>query len=135
VALTLGVYAVTGRLVTTATVAAVLTVLGYSVNDTIIVFDRIRENTHYMKKESYGSMVDLSIRQTIVRSLNTAITTLIPLAVILLFGGPTLNDFAFALVIGIASGAYSSVFIASPLLTIWKEREPKYRKRAAAEGA
>ncbi len=135
VALTLGVYAITGRLVTTATVAAVLTVLGYSVNDTIIVFDRIRENTHYMKKESYGSMVDLSIRQTIVRSLNTAITTLIPLAAILLFGGPTLNDFAFALVIGIASGAYSSVFIASPLLVIWKEREPKYRKRAAAEGA
>lgn len=135
VGLTLGVYAFTGRLVTTATVAAVLTILGYSVNDTIIVFDRVRENTHYMKKESYGSMVDLSIRQTVVRSLNTAITTLIPLAVILLFGGPTLKDFAFALVIGIASGAYSSIFIASPLLVIWKHREPTYRKRAAAEEA
>ena len=133
--LTLAVYAFTGRLVTTATVAAVLTILGYSINDTIIVFDRIRENTHYMKKESYASMVDLSIRQTIVRSINTAITMLIPLAAILLFGGPTLKDFAFALVIGIASGAYSSIFIASPLLVIWKEREPKYRKRAAAEGA
>lgn len=116
-------------------VAAILTVVGYSLNDTIIVFDRIRENTHYMKKESYASMVDLSIRQTIVRSLNTAITMLIPLAAILLFGGPTLKDFAFALVIGVASGAYSSVFIASPLLVIWKEREPTYRKRAAAEGA
>jgi SecD/SecF fusion protein len=80
-------------------------------------------------------MVDLSIRQTVVRSLNTAITMLIPLAAILLFGGPTLKDFAFALVIGVASGAYSSIFIASPLLVIWKEREPKYRKRAAAEGA
>ena len=135
VALTLGVYAFTSRLVTTATVAAVLTILGYSVNDTIIVFDRIRENTNYMKKESYGSMVDLSIRQTVVRSLNTCITMLIPLAAILLFGGPTLKDFAFALVIGVASGAYSSIFIASPLLTLWKEREPKYRKRAAAEGA
>jgi SecD/SecF fusion protein len=135
VALTLAVYAFTGRLVTTATVAALLTILGYSVNDTIIVFDRIRENTHYMKKESYASMVDLSIRQTIVRSLNTAITMLIPLAAILLFGGPTLKDFAFALVIGVASGAYSSIFIASPLLVLWKEREPTYRKRAAAEGA
>jgi SecD/SecF fusion protein len=135
VALTLAVYAFTGRLVTTATVAALLTILGYSVNDTIIVFDRIRENTHYMKKESFSSMVDLSIRQTVVRSLNTAITMLIPLAAILLFGGPTLKDFAFALVIGVASGAYSSIFIASPLLVIWKEREPKYRKRAAAEGA
>jgi SecD/SecF fusion protein len=135
VALTLAVYAFTGRLVTTATVAAVLTILGYSVNDTIIVFDRIRENTHYMKKESYASMVDLSIRQTVVRSLNTAITMLIPLAAILLFGGPTLKDFAFALVIGVASGAYSSIFIASPLLVIWKERERTYRKRAVAEGA
>lgn len=135
VALTLAVYAFTNRLVTTATVAALLTILGYSVNDTIIVFDRIRENTHYMKKESYGSMVDLSIRQTVVRSMNTAITMLIPLAAILLFGGPTLKDFAFALVIGVASGAYSSIFIASPLLAIWKDREPKYRKRAAAEVA
>jgi len=133
VALTLGVYAVTGRLVTTATVAAVLTIVGYSVNDTIIVFDRIRENQAYMKKESYGSMVDLSIRQTLARSLNTALTTLLPIATILLFGGSTLKDFAFALFIGIASGAYSSIFVASPLLTYWKEREPRYRRRAMAD--
>ncbi|MHB0978528.1 MAG: protein translocase subunit SecF [Thermoleophilia bacterium] len=133
VALTLGVYAVTGRLVTTATVAAVLTILGYSVNDTIIVFDRIRENQALMKKESYGSMVDLSIRQTLARSLNTALTTLIPIGTILLFGGATLKDFAFALMIGIGSGAYSSIFVASPLLTYWKEREPRHRKAAALE--
>lgn len=135
VALTLGVYAVTGRLVTTATVAAILTIVGYSVNDTIIVFDRIRENQAFMKKESYGSMVDLSIRQTLARSLNTALTTLLPIATILLFGGSTLKDFAFALFIGIASGAYSSIFVASPLLTYWKEREPRYRRRAAADRA
>lgn len=135
VALTMGVYAVTGRLVTTATVAAVLTIVGYSVNDTIIVFDRIRENQAFMKKESYGSMVDLSIRQTLARSLNTALTTLLPIATILLFGGSTLKDFAFALFIGIASGAYSSIFVASPLLTYWKEREPRYRRRAAADRA
>ncbi|MHB8868465.1 MAG: protein translocase subunit SecF [Thermoleophilia bacterium] len=133
VALTLGVYAVTGRLVTTATVAAVLTIVGYSVNDTIIVFDRIRENQAFMKKESYASMVNLSIRQTLARSLNTALTTLLPIGTILLFGGATLKDFAFALFIGIAAGAYSSMFVASPILTYWKEREPRHRKAAALE--
>ncbi|MHB1343474.1 MAG: protein translocase subunit SecF [Thermoleophilia bacterium] len=133
VALTLGVYAVTGRLVTTATVAAVLTIVGYSINDTIIVFDRVRENQPLMKKESYASMVNLSIRQTLARSLNTALTTLIPIGTILLFGGATLKDFAFALFIGIAAGAYSSVFVASPILTYWKEREPRHRKAAALE--
>lgn len=132
VGLTLGVYAITSRLVTTATVAAVLTILGYSVNDTIIVFDRIRENTLFMKKESYSHMVDLSIRQTLARSINTSLTTLLPIAAILLFGGATLKDFAFALFIGIASGTYSSIFVASPLLVIWKEREAKYRKRLVA---
>jgi SecD/SecF fusion protein len=132
VGLTLGVYAITGRLVTAATVAALLTILGYSVNDTIIVFDRIRENTNLMKRESYADMVDRSIRQTITRSLNTAITTLLPVGCILFFGGSTLKDVAFALFIGIASGAYSSIFVAAPVLTMWKEREPRYRKRAAA---
>ena len=135
VGLTLGLYAATGRLVTTATVAAILTILGFSVHDTIIVFDRIRENTLSMKKETYGDMVDLSIRQTMVRSINTAIALLLPLVAILIFGGTTLKDFAFALTIGTASGAYSSFFVASPLLTIWKEREPRYRKRLLAAAA
>jgi SecD/SecF fusion protein len=135
VGLTLGLYAATGRLVTTATVAAILTILGYSVHDTIIVFDRIRENTPLMKKETYGDMVDLSIRQTMVRSINTTIALLLPLVAILIFGGPTLKDFAFALTIGIITGAYSSFFVASPLVVIWKEREPRYRKRLALAGA
>jgi SecD/SecF fusion protein len=135
IGLTLAVYALTDRLVTTATVAAVLTVLGYSLNDTIIVFDRIRENTPPLRRETYGDMVDRSIRQVLFRSLNTAITTLLPVTAILLFGGPTLKDFAFALFIGIASGAYSSIFVASPLLTVWKEREPRYRKRLVSESA
>lgn len=129
VGLTLGIYAVTGRLVTTATVAAILTILGYSINDTIIVFDRIRENQGYMKNETYSHMVDRSIRQVLVRSINTSLTTLFPLLAILIFGGETLKDFAFALFIGIASGTYSSIFVAAPLLVIWKEREPKYRRR------
>jgi SecD/SecF fusion protein len=135
VGLTLGVYAFTNRLVTTATVAAVLTVIGYSVNDTIIVFDRIRENTEYMKRETYSHMVDRSIRQVLVRTVNTALSTLLPIGAILLFGGSTLKDFAFALFIGIAIGAYSSIFVASPLLVLWKEREPRYRKRLATEEA
>ncbi|GAB4251348.1 MAG: protein translocase subunit SecF [Thermoleophilia bacterium] len=135
VGLTLGVYAVTDRLVTTATVAAVLTVVGYSINDTIIVFDRIRENTPLMRKESYAAMVDRSIRQVFVRSINTSLSTLLPVGAILLFGGATLKDFAFALFIGIAAGTYSSIFVASPLLVLWKEREPRYRKRALADQA
>jgi SecD/SecF fusion protein len=134
VGLTLGIYSATNRLVTTATIAAILTILGYSVHDTIIVFDRIRENTLLMKKETYGDMVDLSIRQTMIRSINTTVALLLPLLAILVFGGPTLKDFAFALTIGVLTGTYSSFFVASPMLVIWKEREPRYRKRLAAAG-
>lgn len=126
----LGLYAITGRIVTAATVAAVLTILGYSMHDTIIVFDRIRENQALLVKESYSHIVNLSIRQTLARSINTSVTAMLPIMAILLFGGVTLKDFAFALTIGIFTGTYSSFFVASPLLTIWKEREPKYRKRA-----
>jgi SecD/SecF fusion protein len=135
VGLTLGIYAATNRMVTSATVAAILTILGYSVHDTIIVFDRMRENTLYMKKETYGEMVDLSIRQTLVRSINTTVAILLPLLSILIFGGPTLKDFAFALTIGVLTGTYSSFFVASPLVVLWKEREPRYRKRLAGAGA
>ena len=135
VGLTLGIYAASNRLVTTATVAAILTILGYSVHDTIIVYDRMRENTLLMKKETYGDMVDLSIRQTMIRSINTTIALLLPLLAILIFGGPTLKDFAMALTIGVVAGTYSSFFVAAPLVTIWKEREPRYRKRLALAAA
>ncbi len=135
VGLTLGIYSATNRLVTTATVAAILTILGYSVHDTIIVFDRIRENTLLMKRETYGEMVDLSIRQTLGRSINTTVALLLPLLAILVFGGPTLKDFAFALTIGVLTGTYSSFFVASPLAVLWKSREPRYRKRLALAGA
>jgi SecD/SecF fusion protein len=135
VGLTLGIYAASNRLVTAATVAAILTILGYSVHDTIIVFDRMRENTLAMKKETYGDMVDLSIRQTMIRSINTTICLLLPLLAILIFGGPTLKDFAFALTIGVVTGTYSSFFVAAAMVTLWKEREPRYRKRLAAAAA
>jgi SecD/SecF fusion protein len=88
-----------------------------------------------MKKETYGDMVDLSIRQTMVRSINTTVAILLPLVAILIFGGPTLKDFAMALTIGVVSGTYSSFFVAAPLVTILKEREPQYKKRLALAAA
>ncbi len=132
VLITVGIYSLTGREVTSATVAAVLTVLGYSLYDTIIVFDRVRENTPLLRKNSYAQIVNVSLWETLTRSINTTLITLVPMLCLLLFGGATLKDFAFALLIGIASGAYSSLFVASPLLSLWKESEPEYKRRAKA---
>jgi SecD/SecF fusion protein len=129
--ITAGVYSLTGREVTTATVAALLTILGYSLYDTIIVFDRIRENVPRMPRAAFSQIVNRSMAEVVTRSLATSFCTLLPVLALLLFGGETLKDFAFALMIGIASGAYSSIFIASPVLTHWKEREPGYRVRRA----
>jgi SecD/SecF fusion protein len=126
-----GVYSLTGREVTTATIAAVLTILGYSLYDTVIIYDRIRENEPRFNRIPYGDMVNLSIWETLTRSLNTTLTTLLPVTCLLLFGGSTLKDFAFALLVGILSGAYSSIFVASPILTVLKEREPQNRKLKA----
>jgi SecD/SecF fusion protein len=127
--ITAGVYALTGREVTTATVAALLTILGYSLYDTIIVFDRVRENIPRMPRAAFSQIVNRSMSEVMTRSLATTSCTLMPIIALLLFGGPTLQDFAFALLIGVASGAYSSIFIASPVLTHSKEREPQYRSR------
>jgi len=129
--ITTGVYALTGREVTAATVAALLTILGYSMYDTIIVFDRIRENVPRMPRAAFSQIVNRSMAEVLTRSLATSFCTLLPVLALLLFGGETLKDFAFALLIGIASGAYSSIFIASPVLTHWKERESSYRNRRA----
>ncbi|MDX6427585.1 MAG: SecD/SecF fusion protein, partial [Gaiellaceae bacterium] len=118
--ITVGVYSLTGREVTEATVAAVLTVLGYSIYDTIIIFDRIRENVPIMRRGSFATIVNVSLWETIRRSLATTFITLLPVAALFLFGGQTLKDFAFALLVGVASGAYSSIFIAAPLLAWWK---------------
>ncbi len=131
--ITSGVYALTGREVTTATVAALLTILGYSLYDTIIVFDRVRENIPRMPRAAFSQIVNRSMSEVLTRSLATTFCTLMPILALLLFGGVAgsteLQDFAFALLIGVASGAYSSIFIASPVLTHWKEREPQYRSR------
>jgi SecD/SecF fusion protein len=124
-----GVYALTGREVTTSTVAALLTILGYSLYDTIIVFDRIRENVPRMPRAAFSQIVNRSMSEVLARSLATSFSTALPITALMLFGGETLKDFAFALLVGVASGTYSSVFIASPVLTHWKEREAVYERR------
>ena len=129
--ITSGVYALTGREVTASTVAALLTILGYSLYDTIIVFDRVRENVQKMQNAAFSQIVNRSMSEVLTRSLATSLCTLLPILALLSFGGSTLKDFAFALLVGVASGAYSSIFIASPVLTHWKEREPVYRRRRA----
>ena len=130
--ITLGVYSLTGREMTTSTVAAVLTILGYSIYDTIIIFDRVRENVPLMRRSSFAAIANQSLWETIRRSLATTFITLLPVSSLLVFGGDTLKDFAFALLVGIGSGAYSTIFIATPLLAILKEREPEFAKRKTA---
>jgi SecD/SecF fusion protein len=124
-----GVYSLTGREVTQSTVAALLTILGFSLYDTIIVFDRIRENVPRMPSAAFSQIVNRSMSEVIVRSLATSFCTLLPVLSLFFFGGETLQDFAFALIVGTLSGTYSSVFIAGPVLTHWKERESVYRAR------
>src|ERR1700710_2641756 len=124
-----GVYALTGKEVSSGTVAAFLTILGYSLYDTIIVFDRIRENVPRMPRAAFSQIVNRSMSEVLTRSLATSFTTLLAVLSLLIFGSATLQDFAFAMMIGIASGTYSSIFIASPVLTAWKEREPQYVRR------
>jgi SecD/SecF fusion protein len=135
VLIAVGVYALSGREVTTATVAAILTVLGYSIYDTIIIFDRIRENIPLMRRASFRVLTNVSLWETIPRSLATTFITLLPIVSLFVFGGATLKDFAFALLVGITSGAYSSIFVAAPLVAVLKEKEPEYARRQDDEGA
>jgi SecD/SecF fusion protein len=133
--ITAGVYAFFGQEVNTATVAALLTILGFSLYDTIIVFDRIRENVPRMPRAAFSQIVNRSMSEVIVRSLATSFCSALPVLALLLFGGETLRAFAFALLVGTISGTYSSIFIAAPVLTAWKEREPVYRRRRVAIAA
>ncbi len=126
-----GVYALVGQEVTASTVAALLTVLGFSLYDTIVVFDRVRENIPRMPNAAFSQIYNRSMSEVIVRSLATSFCAGLPILALMLFGGETLQDFAFALLIGTLSGTYSSVFIAGPVLTYWKSREPVYRAREA----
>ncbi|WP_165000349.1 protein translocase subunit SecF [Anaerophilus nitritogenes] len=102
-------------------VAAMLTIVGYSINDTIVVFDRIRENMRYVKKKNYEEVVDMSINQTITRTINTSLTTLVMIAVLYIFGVEAIKTFTLPLILGTAVGTYSSIFIASPIWATLKE--------------
>src|SRR4030042_414472 len=119
----LGVLAVLGKLynieITIPVIAALLTILGYSVHDTIVIFDRIRENLLKTRSNSFEETVDVSLNQTLWRSISTVLTVLLVLLAIFFFGGQTLQSFSLTLIIGITSGAYSSIFVASPLLVAW----------------
>lgn len=125
----LGVFSAMGKFygaeITIPIVAALLTVLGFSVHDTIVIFDRIRENALKGAAKSFVETVDLSLNQTIGRSVSTVFTTLLVMISVFFFGGETLKYFSLALIIGIVSGAYSSIFIAGPLLVSWKKREER----------
>jgi preprotein translocase subunit SecF len=129
--ITIGVYALVGREVTPATVIAVLTILGFSLYDTVVIYDKIQENTEssaQLARLGYVGVVDRSLNQVLMRSVNTSLVVLLPILSLLLFGGVTLKDFAFAMFVGVATGAYSSIFIAAPVLAMIKQREPKIRQ-------
>jgi preprotein translocase subunit SecF len=134
VIITAGVYALTGREVTPATVIAILTILGFSLYDTVVIYDKIKENTEtsaMVSRLGYAETVNYSMNQVFMRSVNTSLVVLLPILSLLIFGGDTLKDFAFAMFVGVATGAYSSIFIAAPLLVIFKQREAKYRQLEA----
>ena len=132
--ITAGVYSIVGFQVTPATVIAILTILGYSLYDTVVVFDKITENVHELgSRQTFTDIANLSMNQVLMRSLNTSLTSLLPIGSLLfvgsyLLGAATLREFALALFIGIAAGTYSSIFIATPLLSEWKEREPQWQR-------
>jgi preprotein translocase subunit SecF len=147
--ITAGIYALARFEVSPATVIALLTILGYSLYDTVVVFDKVRENTGSltsMSRTTYSDATNLAINQTMMRSLNTSLASLLPILGLLLvgaflLGAETLKDLALALFVGVAAGAFSSIFIAAPLVAAWKEREPRYAQlrarveRLAAQGA
>jgi preprotein translocase subunit SecF len=146
--ITAGIFALSRFEVTPATVIALLTILGYSLYDTVVVFDKVRENTgslSAMSRTTYSQATNLAVNQTMMRSLNTSLASLLPILGLLvvgnyLLGAETLKDLALALFIGVAAGAYSSIFIAPPLVAMWKEKEPRYAQlrarveRLAAQG-
>jgi preprotein translocase subunit SecF len=135
IAITVGVYAISGFEVTPATVIAFLTILGFSLYDTVVVFDKISENTPSLGSErgdTFSAMVNRSMNSVLMRSLNTSFVALLPVASLLvvgsgILGAVTLRDFALALFVGLLVGAYSSIFVATPILAWIKEREPRYR--------
>ncbi len=140
VLVTLGLFSLMNKEISLTILAAFLTIIGYSLNDTIVVFDRIRENMGMRRKDSYESVVNKSINETLSRTIITSLTTLLTALILFIFGGPVIHDFAFALVVGVTVGTYSSIFIASPVVIAWYHWRTRNRAkvtgrvRAAARG-
>ncbi|MDZ7672127.1 MAG: protein translocase subunit SecF [Halanaerobiales bacterium] len=122
VLITLGIFAILGKEINTAFIAALLTIIGYSINDTIVIFDRIRENMKLMHKTPFEKLANSAVIDTLPRSINTSLTTLITILAIYLFGGASIKIFMLALFIGMFAGTYSSIFVASPLLVTWTNK-------------
>ncbi|MBN1105833.1 MAG: protein translocase subunit SecF [Deltaproteobacteria bacterium] len=118
----IGAFALTDREISLTIVAAFLTIVGYSLNDTIVVFDRIRENIGKLRKRTLSEIMNISINETLSRTILTGTTTLVVLIVLLILGGPVIHDFAFALLVGIITGTYSSIYVASPVLLFWEAK-------------
>jgi preprotein translocase SecF subunit len=133
VTLTLGVFSLLHFEVSLQIIAAFLTIIGYSLNDTIVVFDRIRENMKLRLKESYRQVINRSINECLSRTVLTSLTTMFVALTLYFFGGPVIHDFAFALCFGVIVGTYSSMFIASPILVWWYERSIRDKKRMAMD--
>lgn len=127
----LGIYSLLQWSVDTNFIAAVLTVLGYSINNTIVIMDRIRENTRHARKETYGDIANSSIMQTMTRSINTTVTTLLTIGMVYILGVPSIQAFSLPIVIGIVIGFYSSVFVSGPLWALWRDSAVKGKKAAA----
>lgn len=121
----LGIYSLFGMNVNISYIAAVLTVLGYSINNTIVIFDRIRENTRRAKKESYSEIANASVWQTMNRSINTTITTLLTIGLVYILGVPSIQEFSLPIIIGILIGAYSSIFVSGTIWAMWRDSAVK----------
>jgi len=125
-----GIYSIARIAIDTNFIAAVLTVLGYSINATIVIFDRIRENTRHAKKQTYSEIANTSINQTMSRSINTTVTTLLTIGMVYILGVTSIREFALPIIIGIAIGTYSSICIAGPLWATWKDSAVKAKAKA-----
>ena len=131
VIITVGIFSITGKEISLPIVAALLTIVGYSLNDTIVVFDRIREDLKIYRKESYGGVINHSINETLSRTIITSLTTFVVVLSLYMFGGSVIHDFAFAILIGVVVGTYSSIFVASPLMV---EHFNKRQKKLGSKG-
>jgi preprotein translocase subunit SecF len=127
VIITVGIFTLVGREFTLEVIAALLTIIGFSINDTIVIFDRIRENIRKNPKQDLSEIVNVSVNQTMSRTILTNLTVFFTVLALFLFGGPVINDFAFVLLIGVIVGTYSTVYIASPLVLVWESYSPSKR--------